>query len=191
MIALRTPARILGLTGALGLGACGPADEPAWAFQHGSLVVSDSGEAIEGFQVWEMYAQRWRKKKKEKFHICARVQTVQGEQTSDLEGCAGCLATFVIETEELESDCGKGQGGAEDGFTGMGHFAFGALPKELRDSAPYPGQTMAWYVSWDTRNAELLGYAWNERLDMGEMVSDAGWVAGESYVLWPAYAWEL
>ncbi len=190
MSALRTPAWIFGIAGTLGLQGCGQPDEAAWAFQHGTLVVSESGDAFEGFQVWEMYAKRWRKKKKEKFHICARVQTVQGEQTDDLEGCAGCLSTFVVATEELESDCGNGQGRGE-GFTGIGHFAFGALPKELRDGAPYPGQTMAWYVSWDTQNAELLGYAWNERLDMGEPVDDSALVAGESYVLWPAYAWEL
>jgi len=176
----------MGLAASLAAFGCAR-DEARWALQHATIDSAASAEAFSGYQVWELFSKRWRKKRKEKFHICARVQEIAGEATGELSGCDGCTETFELTVANLESDCDAEQASVSVPT----HFGFGTVPEDLREDSPYPGQTLGWYVSFDGQSAEILGYAWNEGLDLGEVVDDPGWTGDQRYILWPAYAWEL
>lgn len=178
----------LGWPALLVLGACGKKDEAAWALQHATLEVG--AEGVTGYQVWEFYSRRWEKERDAKFHVCARVQAVSGPAVEPLAECADCETVFQVRAEEVETDC-EGELATRAGFAAMTHFAFGPLPGDLDGDDPYPGWSNGWYQSWDGESLDLMGYAWNELLDLGEDPQVVGWVEGERFVLWPAQAWEL
>ena len=123
--------------------ACGgQGDAVFWGFQHASLTVS--GEHIRGYQIWELYGEKWERKQKEKHHICSVVQTLTGLETAaELEGCLDCQAVYEVELELLESDCELSVSERSD-LAGMTRFGVGALPAELEDGEPYPGATLGW-----------------------------------------------
>ena len=177
------------LAGALLMGGCGGGDDAAWALQHGSVDAARDG--ISGYQVWEFYGRKWAKKRDEKHHLCARVQEISGTpEALQLEGCDDCDLVFRMDLAELETDCGADLASAA-GYGGLTHFAFGPLPGDLDGEDPHPGDSFAWYQSWDGETAQLLGWAYDERLDRGDDPAGEGWTVGGRYVLWPAYAWEL
>lgn len=168
----------------LALSAC--ADQtPAWALQHGTLDTLDG--AIDGYQVWEVYRDKWTRKRGERHHLCAVVQTLEGEEVTTLPGCVGCARSFAVRTELLETDCAAAPGGLD----GVTHFSFGPVPNELQADEPHPGATLGWYVSFDGEAVEPMGFAWNAALDEGEQPEQTGFVDGERFVFWPAWAWDL
>ncbi len=166
------------------LAACGgQGDAVFWGFQHASLTVS--GDRISGYQVWEMYGEKWERKQKEKHHVCSVVQALTGvERAGELEGCQGCLVTYEVELELVESDCDPSVSERAD-LAGMTQLGIGTLPADLEASEPYPGATFGWYQSWDNDSATIHGYAWRE-----PEPTDAAWEEG-AVVLWPAYTWQL
>jgi hypothetical protein len=166
------------------LAACGgQGDAVFWGFQHASLTVS--GQGVTGYQLWELYAERWERKQKEKFHVCSVVQTLSGVEVSDeLEGCLNCEAVYEVRLELLESDCEEAVSGRPD-LAGMTRLAVGALPTELEEDSPYPGATLGWYQSWDGTTASLHGYAWRDPEPTAPEWGDG------AFTLWPAYAWQL
>ena len=166
------------------LTACGgQGDAPFWGFQHVSLTVS--GDALSGYQIWEMYGERWERKQKEKFHVCSVVQTLTGSSAdAELDGCLSCEAVYDVELEFLESDCDDGISQRAD-LAGMTRFGIGALPADLDEESPYPGAALGWYQSWDDTTATVHGYAWQDLEP-----TDPIWGDGV-FTLWPAYAWQL
>lgn len=183
-IARRAP---LGLLAAALVG-CGGGAEPRWAVQHATVDVTASG--LDGYQVWELFGRKWKKKQAEKHHLCGLVQQVQGSLGADFDGCPGCVASYALLVEELETDCDPAwvAGGTFDGVRG---FAIGDVPGEHAGADPYPGQSLGWYLSWDGSSAEFMGFAWSEALEAGTGPVAPGWTPGERYVLEPAFAWEL
>ena len=163
---------------------------PVWALQHGTLDVSLSG--LSGVQVWEFYASGWERAHSERFHVCARVQSLTASEVTDsLDGCLACEVVVDVTTVELETDC---DGAVADAgtFGGVVNFAFGPVPDDVADIDPYPGDSLGWYASWDGESLEPIGFAWDQGLDTGEARATGGeWTTGTRYVLWPAYAWEL
>ena len=160
-------------------------DSPRWAVQHGTVDIGTDG--IVGYQVWEMFSKRWGKKRSERQHICAQVQEMVGEAGASLPGCVGCAASYTIQTDLLEHDCAAPAAGLD----GVTHFAFGPVPSELQGDEPHPGDTFGWYASFDGAALEPMGFAWNAALDEGDPPDDTGLIAGERFVFWPGWAWDL
>lgn len=176
----------------LGLFACAPADmSPVWAVQHGSLVVADDGASVEGYQVWDFFAEGWEKQGDQRYHVCARVQSLGGFLESTLpEDCDDCLGGYAITLEELETDCESPVDDAQD-YAGMSRFAVGDLPREFEVGDPHPGESLGFYAAWGDEDVAPLGYVWNEALDLDEAPADDGWAPGERYVYEAASAWAL
>ena len=164
--------------------ACGGQGDAAfWGFQHASVTVS--GDDLEGYQIWELYAERWQRKQKEKHHICSLVQTLTGTATEPvLEGCLDCEAVYAVSVDFLETDCDEDIASRAD-LAGMTRLAIGAVSDELEVDSPQPGVSLGWYQSFDNTTATPHGYAWQDPEPV-----EAVWTDG-TYTLWPAYAWEL
>lgn len=177
----------------LALAACAPAETtPAWAVQHGSLLVSEDGAGLTGYQVWDFFSAGWEKNGDASSHVCARVQTLSGflESTMPSE-CDDCLASYALTVEELQTDCDDPVDEAED-FGGLSRLAVGDLPSDLTDGDPYPGESLGWYASWGGESdVAPFGYLWNEALDLGERPSEDGWAPEQRYVFEAAAAWAL
>lgn len=173
---------------AVALPGCGGEAVPRWAVQHATVDVSTSG--LQGYQVWELFGKKWKRKQAEKHHLCGLVQTVDGDLQGALDGCEGCEASYALRIEELESDCDPAwvSGDTYDGVRG---YAFGDVPADQAGLDPYPGRSLGWYLSWDGETAEFMGFAWSEAIETGDGPPAQGWAPGERYVLEPAYAWEL
>ena len=167
---------------------CGGEAAPRWAVQHGTIDVGSDG--IEGYQVWEFFGRKWKKKRDEKHHVCALVQTVDGALVTELDGCLGCVATYQVSVADLETDCAASVVG-DDGFGGVRYLAVGEVPADEASLDPFPGRSLGWYLSWDGEVAEYMGFAYHEDLDDQGAAPVSGWSPGERYVLEPAYAWEL
>lgn len=159
------------------LAACGgQRGEPAFAVPHGSVQVEEDG-SLSGYQVWELFSRKWRKKQDPDTHICAVVIELDG--IAEEPSCASCEAAWLLSAERLETDCS----GLGADFGEPAAFGFGDVPAKLQETAP-AGSTHGWYVSWDTAAWEPVGYAWSE----GET---AEWSAGESWSLDAGLVWEL
>jgi len=166
------------------LSACGGGDA-AWAVQHATVDVSSSG--VRGYQVWEIFDGRWDNKQTGKHHLCAVVQDLDGGLVADLDGCAGCEASYELTVDLLETDCEPGTIDPSD-FAGVRAYAFGDIPADQRDADPDPGRSVGWYVSWDGLQAEFMGFASPEVSDSSAASS---WQIDARYDLLPALAWEL
>lgn len=170
------------------LGGCKASDEAAWALQHASVTATADG--LTGYQVWEFYGVRWKKKRAEKHHLCARVQSLEGQGVSrGLEGCPDCVV-IAVDVQELESDC-DGPEASLPGFSGPMFYAFGEVDTSNADADPHPGTSLGWYSSWDGQVAEPLGWAWPEAIDQPGEEYEPGWVSEQRYTLWPGSVWEL
>ena len=168
------------------IGCGGPA--PYWAVQHAE--VTFEGDRIFGFQTWEFYSKRWRRNQSDQFHVCARVQQVEGTQVDPMSGCRECDSVYEITLTELESDC-VDEIGSDYSYAGSTHYGLGPLTPELDKQNTHDGADLGWYVSWDGQTLEPLGYAWSEAVELES--SDTGTVSEpvERLVLWPGYAWQL
>ncbi len=170
-----------------GLGACSDS-EPYWAVQHAEVTISE--ESISGYQTWEFYSKKWRRNKAEKFHICARVQVVEGELVESIAGCEDCDSVYKISLEELETDCDD-EVGTHRSFESASHYGLGPLNGELDEQNEHSQADLEWYISWDSEELQPMGYAWpadseaDAGLDTGVDSDSANWV------LWPGYAWQL
>ena len=188
IMGLRSPSKFrpILVLGSLIITGCGDQGAlPFWAFQHASVQSVDG--VLTGFQVWEFYGERWKRKQKEKHHQCALVQSIVGE-SDVLEGCEDCDAVFAIELATVETDCGAGVNPTD--FEGITHFGFGEVPQAISADNPYPAASLGWFISWDEDAVDDQGYAWNALVEEGPDF-ETGWVEGEEFVLWSAYAWQL
>ena len=163
-------------------------DEPVWALQHAEVTLS--GDSLIGYQTWEFYSKKWGRSQNEKFHVCARVQVVEGSLAESMKGCQDCDAVYDISLTELETDC-DGDVGTSNSFRSASHFGLGPIEGELSEENPHEAAEQGWYVSWDSVELEAVGYAWPSE---GEQSSgDTGIIeeGSETLVLWPGYAWQL
>lgn len=171
--------------------ACDTGKVPAWALQHAQVTVSPDGSSISGYQTWEFFGEGWEQGREQEEHVCARVQALVGAAEPTLpEGCPGCIGSFELTLEELETDC-TGSEADDPSYAGVTRYAIGAVDASVTDLDPYPGDSLGWYVAWSTEEVDALGYAYNDALERGEEPEAPGWVAGLSYVLWPAFVWDL
>lgn len=181
-------ARLLCLGLALAVSGCGGEASPYWAVQHGSIELSNDG--FQGYQVWELFSRKWRKAGDEKFHLCAVVQGVEGSLASTMEGCEGCLGSYLVTVEPLETDCPAGLIDSSS-LAGPRTMAVGRVPADLAGQDPQPGRSMGWYMGWDQGPVEAMGFVVPEGAGSANDEGVQGWVPGERYALEPAYAWEL
>ena len=171
------------------LAGCADRETAAWALQHGTVTVSDG--TFEGYQIWEFYNARWDRTRNEKDHLCSRVQEITGAISTEVPlGCLGCVATYQIVIDEVETDC-EGPEADDDSYGGVATYALGEVNAALSDDDPYPGESLGWYVAWAGGDLNPMGYAGNQALDQGLEPALDGWSAGAAYTLWPAYVWEL
>ena len=184
------PSVAIALCGAL-LQACGGGDEPAWAVQHATLEITNDGAEVAGYQIWEFYNSAWERTRSQDDHVCARVQSVYGAAEAVLpEGCPGCVASYAVALEELQTDC-VGPEASASSYAGVVRYAIGGVDRAIADDDPYPGDSLGWYVGWDDGAVVSLGFAWNDTLNEGQTPASAGWIGGEAYTLSPAFVWDL
>jgi hypothetical protein len=170
---------------------------PRWAINWAEVTPSASG--LEGYQVWEFFVDGWEKEHDESFFKCYIARRLEGEVVRTPEGCEGCTSAYEL---EFLPYVGAGRDASEGvscnaelqddaRFEGPLSYGVGLLPDDLGGEAPFPGKTSGWYIGWDGRTVEPFGYAYAKALEEGAQPSGPGWVNGETYVLWPAYAWDL
>lgn len=164
-----------------------PGGDVVWAVNYATVTVDAFG--IEGQHVWAFYSDGWERSHDEAYHACSMLQTLTGDAIDPIDGCTDCEATYTVETVDLESDC-PGTVGAEPAFGGVAAIGIGSVAGDLADDDPHPGDSLGWYLSFDGVAAESHGWAYADDLDYGRDVDD-GWVNGQTYTLWPAYAWDL
>jgi hypothetical protein len=171
----------------LALLACA-SDDVAWAVHHASVVPSATG--LTGTQTWEFFDARWADTRGADTFVCARAQELAGDVVAAPEGCDGCTVAYALTAAELGGDC-EGALAEDRGYLASVTIGIGDVPAVLADLDPYPGRSLGWYASFDGGPAEPYGYAYVETLEWQGDLGSPGWVAGQAYTLWPAYAWDL
>lgn len=174
---------------ALMLAGCG-SDEAAWAVHHAALTPSATG--ITGSQTWEFFDEGWAEDPDGTHFVCARAMTVTGAVVTAPVGCEGCVAAYELVAEELDSDCPAPLDTDTAYSLGVTMFGIGDADRDLSVLDRYPGRSLGWYISRDAgETMEAYGFAWDEALDWSGDLGAPGWATGQSYTLWPAYAWDL
>jgi len=163
-------------------------NDVSWAVHHASLIPSET--ALTGTQTWEFFTPDWAKSGDPDAFVCARGQLVSGAVTAALPGCDGCVAAYELDVAELETDCAAPLD-ADPAYLTPRAMGIGAVPDALADADPYPGRSLGWYVSVDGVEMEPYGFAYDEALDWAGELGSPGWTTGQTYTLWPAYAWDL
>ncbi|MES2642053.1 MAG: hypothetical protein V4850_21395 [Myxococcota bacterium] len=163
-------------------------DEPAWAVHHASAIPTETG--LGGTQTWEFFDARWAGSGNEDFFLCARAQLLTGAVTAALPGCEGCTVAYTLDVAELESDCGA-PFATDTAYVTPRAIGIGDVADALTDLDPYPGRSLGWYLSVDGVTMEPYGFAYDEALDWAGDLGAPGWSSGQTYTLWPAYAWDL
>lgn len=173
------------------------ADAPRWAINWAEVTPAQSG--LEGFQVWELFVDGWEKSHDPAYFKCYIVRSLDGEVTSPPRDCTGCNWAYSLEFEQYNEAAGSATEGtpcdatlqADERFLGPLSYGIGQLPSDLQEDEPYPGRTTGWYIGWDGQSADAFGYAYAKALESGGTPKGPGWLNGETYILWPAYAWDL
>ncbi|MFZ5482065.1 MAG: hypothetical protein ACOZNI_35215 [Myxococcota bacterium] len=164
-------------------------DDVAWGVHHASVVPSETG--LSGTQTWEFFDGQWADSRDEKDFVCARAQTLLGEPVAAPQGCTGCTVAYAVVADELGGDCEGALADDESYLTAVATIGFGDVSDALADLDPYPGRSLGWYASFDGEKADAYGFAYVEGLDWQGDRGSPGWVPGQTYTLWPAYAWDL
>lgn len=172
----------------LALAACSSPDEPAWALD--SLWLEpDAQETVYGFHTWELYAERWKRKQKDKHFICSVVVEVWGTPSEPSEGCLGCTHAWSTEVELLETDC------ADDLLTprylSLQEVGLGELTADLAAEDPFPGQSVGGWARYGDEDVLPHGFAYPATLDEGGQPETSDWDGVEPFTWWPAWAWDL
>ncbi|MDP2312469.1 MAG: hypothetical protein Q8P41_06150 [Pseudomonadota bacterium] len=163
-------------------------DAPAWAVHHASIIPTETG--LGGTQTWEFFTPAWARSGSEDAFLCGRGQLVTGTVVSALPGCDGCQAAYTLEISELESDCAAPLD-TDTAYATPRAMGIGDVPEALADLDPYPGRSLGWYLSVDGVEMEPYGFVYQEALDWAGDLGAPGWITGQTYTLWPAYAWDL
>lgn len=167
--------------------AAKPSDTAAWAVNYATVTPDAFG--LSGHHVWVFFSDGWDRKRGSDYHVCTLLQAVEGSTIDDAEGCAGCVATYEVATEDLEHDCDD-ELVSDASYRGLELFSVGDVGDDLAADDPYPGDSLGWSISYDGIHVESHGWAYAEGHDWGGDVED-GWVEGSVYTLWPGYAWDL
>ena len=167
--------------------ACAKGDA-VWAVQSASVVPAASG--LSGAQAWSFFDARWGKAKSDGAFVCARSQILSGAVTTPLPGCTDCTVAYVLDVEEIGSDCDAAL--AEDpSYTLPVAMAIGPVDDSLADLDPHPGRSLGWYASFDGESLTPYGLAWDDAFDSGGEPGPPGWNPEQTYTLWSAFAWDL
>lgn len=144
------------------------------------------------FLVWEFYADGWERKHEDSYYKCEVVQDIQGTPLACPGSAPGCVAAYTLEAtlNDPYTTCDPGLA-ADPSYAGPARIAIGEVPADLQEEAPYGDWTMGWYVAFDTPEVEAHGYAYAKVLESNTPPLAKGWLPGETFVLWPAYVWEL
>lgn len=171
----------------LALAGCG-SDAPSWALQTGAATPSTSGLA--GVQAWAFFTEAWGKAQGDAAFVCARSQTVAGTTAAPLPGCVGCTAAYTLTVHEIDSDC-DAELAQDPSYTLPVAIAIGPVDDSLAALDPHEGRSLGWYASFDGVELTPYGLAWDIALDETGDSGPPGWNPGQTYTLWPAYAWDL
>ncbi len=166
---------------------CAPASA-SWAVQAATVTAGQTG--LSGEQAWSFFAKDWGRAKGDGAFVCARSQAVDGTTSAPLPGCAACTAAYRLTVTEIESDCDADLAG-DPSYTLPVAIAIGPVDASLTDIDPHPDQSLGWYASFDGVKLEPYGLAWDAALDSGGNAGPPGWNPGQTYTLWPAFAWDL
>ena len=169
------------------LSACA-SNDPTWAVEHASVIPGSS--SLEGSQTWEFFDSSWSQSGSADAFLCSRAQIVDGAVASALPGCEGCLVAYTLRLAELETDC-PAPVDADVAYTTPLAIGIGAVPDTLTALDPYPGRSLGWYISVDGTSFEPFGFAFEEELEWAGTLGAPGWITGQTYTLWPAFAWDL
>ena len=161
---------------------------PAWALNTATVTAAEDG--LSGAHTWTFYSSSWESSQSDDDRVCEIVQELTGSVVAPMEGCQGCAATYAIDLVEVVSDCSDGLS-ADPGLEALLGFAFGPVPSEVAEDDPHPDVSAGWYLTLDNEVMEGHGFAYPSALARDEEVSFSGWIAGETYILEPAYAWQL
>lgn len=164
------------------------AGSATWAVQDGAVTPSESG--LVGEQAWSFFAKNWGQAQGDKAFVCARAQALTGAASAPLPGCASCTVAYTLSVTEIESDC-EADLADDPSYTLPVAIGIGPVDESLASMDPHEGRSLGWYASFDGENLEPYGFAWDSALDAGEDAGPPGWNPGQSYTLWPAYAWDL
>jgi len=164
----------------------GPDGAIRWAVNYATVSV-DQG-TLSGHHVWAFYADGWERDYDEAFHRCSLVQSVIGEETEPWAGCQGCIAMYEVQLQDLEHDC-TDRVVSDPAYEGVLAFGIGDIDRDIAGEEPYE-QSLGWYLAYEADQALDHGYAWAEGLEFDRPIQE-GWVDGQVYTLWPAYAWDL
>jgi hypothetical protein len=170
----------------IALAACTPDLTPAWAFDP-IWIEPMTGDAVHGFQTWEIYGPKWPSSYSDRHYVCSVVVEIEGAPIPcDAE--EGCTWAWDITAALVESDCADAEL-AEDGlFVSLDRLALGG-PSTSED-APWPQHTS---VGWaDYGNGwEVHGSAYPEALDLGAQVESGEWDGVQPFLLVPESAFSL
>ncbi len=164
--------------------------EPSWAINWGSVIPNQDG--LEGYHVWEFYVDGWEKHHEDEYFKCSIAQELHGDSADcpDTDVCPGCVAAYTLELTLMESDCPDYIQG-NPSYLGPTRMAIGDVPAELSDADPYPSFSLGWYIGFSDQGLDAHGYAYPEALESDQAPSGQGWNQEETFILWPAYAWDL
>jgi len=190
------------LLSTLFLAACNPSPDldaaPRWALVWAEVTPSNEGfqeredGAYTNFVVWEFYADGWEKKHDPEYYKCKVVHDVVATPWDCPLSAPGCVSAYTLDAtlNEESTDC-EASIQADPSYAGPARIAIGDLPEDIAGSAPYNEWTLGWYLAFDTAEVSAHGYAYDKVLEADGRPAGQGWVPGSTYVLWPAYVWEL
>jgi len=171
------------LVALLMVAACKADPEPAWGLD--PMYIEPVGdEEIIGFQTWEFFGDRWKKKHAGKHFVCAAVIEFTGTPTT--ASCPKCTHAWKIESTLLESDCPNAL--ATDPLV-LSLRRIGLTETLSAEDAPHAKTSEGWAdygYGW-----ELHGWAYPDTFDNGGSSNATSWDASEPYALWPTAAWPL
>jgi hypothetical protein len=165
--------------------ACTPDRTPAWAYDPLWIEPVD-GDALHGFETWQLYGPSWPKHYNDKFYACSVVVELDGEPI-ECDAEPGCTHAWEVVGEVAQSDCDAGLAG-DPLFLSLGRVAIGGL--DTGPDVAWPGQTS---VGWaDYGNGwEVHGEAYPEGLDLEQAVQSNAWDGEQAFLFVPASAFSL
>lgn len=159
--------------------------EPAWAFDPIALE-PDGAFAVQGFQTWEVYDERWNgRTDADKHFVCAVVVSFEG---APADGCDTCTEGWEVQTDVIETDC-------DDLWLRTQTFheslvGLGIGPVDATPDAPVPGSTWEGWID-EGFGWQRHGWAWPDVVEDGGTQSRPGWNGEDAFTLWPTTAWSL
>lgn len=165
---------------------CAVGDEPVWAFQH-AVVSVDADGSLHGYQMWELFADRWERKFDDRYFLCADVQELTGEPVSQPR-CPGCEDGFLVNAVSTDTDCEARWLAQIHGATVEYELLIGEPLAADEISADVSGPLQGWYQRFGDGEALPQGHVWSES---GAPDALPMLVEGERYELWSTSAWAL